>query len=625
MEHLNKKIHNYILTRFIGEGGMASVYEGTHERLGTKVAVKILNPILTANKQIRERFENEAKFMGMLKHDNIRKVLDYEEQPQLLAIIMELLDGKDLNTYIKEEGTLKPDQAIPFFCQILDAFEYAHKQGVVHRDIKPANIFIEKDNKVKILDFGIAKILGTGEEFTTTGVQIGTPVYMSPEQVRADKTIDHRSDIYSLGVTLYYALAGKPPYDVSTQSNFDIFNKIVFEPVPELKKYPEINKIIQKATAKERNERYQHAADFKKALLESMGNGTVILSEEKTLIVTGEPVFDAGKTIADKAEPLKTVVNKKASYAGEPGLNKKPDRKLYILFAGIAVIIIIAVIIGISLVNRQKLSDVIQLKKQQDSIAKAKADSAAKEDSISKANVAKESNKETPPVSQGTGYSFDYDVVYVSGGSFTMGCTDEQGSDCDNDEKPARTVSVGSFYMGKYEVTQGQWREIMGNNPSKFSSCDDCPVEKVSWKDVQEFIKKLNSKTGKTYRLPTEAEWEYAARGGNKSRGYKYSGSDNIGSVAWYDGNSGNKTHAVGQKSPNELGIYDMSGNVWEWCINWYKGYPGSNSVDYTGSFRVARGGSWYGDARRCRVSIRSSTYPDDRGSIMGLRLVLAS
>ena len=162
-------------------------------------------------------------------------------------------------------------------------------------------------------------------------------------------------------------------------------------------------------------------------------------------------------------------------------------------------------------------------------------------------------------------------MVFVQGGSFQMGSNNGQ-----SDEKPVHSVTVSDFYIVKYEVTQKEWRDIMGSNPSKWKG-DNLPVEKVSWDDVQTFIKKLNAKTGLNYRLPTEAEWEYAARGGNKSNGYKYSGSNDIGSVAWYASNSGSKTHSVGQKKPNELGIYDMTGNVWEWCNDWYGDYSSSS------------------------------------------------
>ena len=156
-----------------------------------------------------------------------------------------------------------------------------------------------------------------------------------------------------------------------------------------------------------------------------------------------------------------------------------------------------------------------------------------------------------------------FEMVRVEGGTFRMGATSEQEADDWDREKPVHSVTLSSYYIGKTEVTQALWKAVMGSNPSYFKS-DNQPVENVSWNDCHEFIRKLNALTGQNFRLPTEAEWEFACRGGNNSRGYKYSGSNNLGSVAWYDGNSGNKTHPVGTKAPNELGIYDMSGNVWE-------------------------------------------------------------
>ena len=215
------------------------------------------------------------------------------------------------------------------------------------------------------------------------------------------------------------------------------------------------------------------------------------------------------------------------------------------------------------------------------------------------------------------GTEYRYKMVYVGGGSYTMGCTSEQGSDCFRDEKPAHAVSVSGFYMGQTEVTQALWKAVMGNNPSNWKG-NTLPVESVSYSDCQDFINKLNSMTGKTFRLPTEEEWEFAARGGNSSWGYKYSGSDNLGSVAWYDGNSGSKTHPVAQKQANELGLYDMSGNVWEWCSSlWCSDYNSSRS----GSDRVYRGGSWFSRGRGCRVSYRSDDDPSGRYDYLGFRL----
>ena len=193
-----------------------------------------------------------------------------------------------------------------------------------------------------------------------------------------------------------------------------------------------------------------------------------------------------------------------------------------------------------------------------------------------------------------------FTMVHVQGGTFTMGCTSEQGGDCWDDEKPAHSVTLSDYYIGETEVTQALWRAVMGSNPSYWKG-DNLPVEKVSWDDCQTFVRKLNQMTGKTFRLPTEAEWEYAARGGNKSLGYKYSGSNTLSSVAWYDGNSSNNTHPVKGKQPNELGLYDMSGNVWEWCQDRYGSYNSSSQTNpagaSSGSYRVCRGGSWIDNA----------------------------
>ena len=219
-----------------------------------------------------------------------------------------------------------------------------------------------------------------------------------------------------------------------------------------------------------------------------------------------------------------------------------------------------------------------------------------------------------------------FEMVYVEGGTFDMGATTEQGSDAESDEKPVHSVTLDGYYIGKCEVTQELWEAVMGSNPSHFKGAQN-PVENVSWNDCQEFVSRLNSLTGRTFRLPTEAEWEYAARGGNQSLHYKYSGSNNIDEVAWYYNNSGSTTHEVGTKSPNELGIYDMSGNVYEWCSDWYGGYSAGAQTNpqgpSSGSYRVLRGGSWSNNARDCRVSYRSSNGPNYGIKIFGLRLVL--
>lgn len=220
----------------------------------------------------------------------------------------------------------------------------------------------------------------------------------------------------------------------------------------------------------------------------------------------------------------------------------------------------------------------------------------------------------------------DFDLIYVKGGTFDMGCTAEQGDACRDDEKPVHKVTVSSFYLAKYEVSQNQWEAIMGSNPSNFENCEGCPVEKVSWNDIQNFLHKLNEKAGKNYRLPTEAEWEFAARGGLKSRKYKYAGADDIDSVGWHTG-SANRTQAVGQKKPNELGLYDMSGNVWEWCADYKGAYNTASATDpkgpETGSYRILRGGGWYNEFEEARITYRDATLPDNRRYCSGFRVLL--
>ena len=219
-----------------------------------------------------------------------------------------------------------------------------------------------------------------------------------------------------------------------------------------------------------------------------------------------------------------------------------------------------------------------------------------------------------------------FKMIRVEGGTFTMGATSEQGSDAFNDEKPAHQVTVSTFSIGETEVTQELWQAVMGSNPSEFKG-PRRPVEQVSWEDCQNFIRELNSLTGRRFRLPTEAEWEYAARGGRKANGHKYAGSSAIDRVAWYDSNSGGQTHDVATKRANELGLYDMSGNVWEWCQDWWGDYSSGSQTNpkgpTSGSYRVNRGGSWRNIAMNCRVSYRHFITPSSRNYYLGLRLAL--
>ena len=217
-------------------------------------------------------------------------------------------------------------------------------------------------------------------------------------------------------------------------------------------------------------------------------------------------------------------------------------------------------------------------------------------------------------------------MIAVAGGTFTMGCTDNESNTYTAYERPTHQVTLSAFQMAQYPVTQKQWKAIMGDNPSHFKG-DNLPIENVSWHDAQTFIKRLNEITHKKYRLPTEAEWEYACRGGAKSAQCKYSGSNNLELVAWYTFNSDNMTHPVGKMASNELKIYDMSGNVWEWCQDWAAQYDASAQTNpqgaAAGSCRIIRGGSYHSDYLLCRVSYRDGVNPNQRNPEIGFRLVL--
>ena len=269
----------------------------------------------------------------------------------------------------------------------------------------------------------------------------------------------------------------------------------------------------------------------------------------------------------------------------------------------------------------EECSELVSIAKDEHKQMKAAMDKKTEEMQLMEGTTT--SNGQSERIFMVNGVSFT--MKLVEGGTFQMGGND---SDADSNEKPVHSVTLNNYYIGETEVTQALWKAVMGSNPSRFKG-DNLPVEKVGWNDCQEFIRKLNQMTGKQFRLPTEAEWEYAARGGKTGKGYKYAGSNTIDNVAWYTQTTNDKgTKPVKTKSPNELGLYDMSGNVWEWCSDRYGNYSSGSQTNQqgpsSGSYRVLRGGSWYNRARCCRVSDRDFSFPDYIGSRQGFRLCLS-
>lgn len=273
---IGEQILSYKIESLLGSGGVGSVYLASHTQLGRKVAIKVLNPTLVNHNEVKDRFRNEASTLSNLQHVNIVTLYDYLENNTGLFLIMEYAKGKALDDYISQvSGPIPEQKTIFFFNKILDGMAYAHQQDVVHRDIKPSNIIITEDGNVKILDFGIAKILKSKQDMTKAGAQLGTVLYMSPEQVKGEQ-IDPRSDIYSLGVTLFEMLTGKCPYDENQNTEFEVYNKIINQDLPRAKSfYPAVSDkmqaIIDKATHKDPAQRFQSCEAFKQAL-----NSTIV-------------------------------------------------------------------------------------------------------------------------------------------------------------------------------------------------------------------------------------------------------------------------------------------------------------------------------------------------------------
>ncbi|NJL14774.1 MAG: serine/threonine protein kinase [Microscillaceae bacterium] len=289
---IGERVLNYKVESRLGEGGIGAVYLATHTQLGRPVAIKVLHPELSSNPEIRERFRQEATTLSALQHINIITLYDYLEEERGLFLILEYAPGQSLDTFITQvSGPIPEEKTLYFFGQMLDGLAYAHQKGVVHRDIKPSNFIVTPQSEIKILDFGIAKILKEGQaKFTKTGTQLGTVLYMSPEQVQG-KTVDKRTDIYSLGITLFEMLTGRCPYDGNALTEFQVYEKILNEPLPRMQDfYPRIGThlqaLVDKATAKRPEDRFQSCEEFKSALLSLKGVSPSMPQVAQTLFPT---------------------------------------------------------------------------------------------------------------------------------------------------------------------------------------------------------------------------------------------------------------------------------------------------------------------------------------------------
>ena len=595
----------YKITRQLSSGGFGNTYvvenvsfdetyamkeffmKGVNLREGETVTVSVPDNKATFESQ-KEKLKKEARRLRQLDNPHIVRVHDLFEERGTVYYVMDFIDGESLSDRLKRTGQpLTEQEGMDILRQVLDALSVVHGQSpqLLHLDIKPANIMVDRKGCAYLIDFGASKQLSTDESrtlSTSTGMSY-TAGYAPSEQIEQNyERMGPWTDYYALGATLYRLLTMKQPPSPSE----------IGETPDEAFHFPksistQTQQLIRWLMTPNRKKRPQSVDEILQFLTFQKGK-----VNDKMEVANEETIFESVPPRRQNVQPQKNTQPK------EKGEKKRGNNRLFI---GIAIASVVLVGL-IWLLAGSGMSDSSPTPPPSQEISSPS------------------SSSETPKVID----NLVDNMVNVEGGTFTMGATSEQGSDAYDDEKPTHQVTLSSFSIGKYEVTQEEWEMVMGSNPSSFKGAK-LPVESVSWDDCQEFIRKLNELTGKEFRLPTEAEWEYAARGGSKSRGYKYAGGNDVGSVAWYDDNSGNKTHEVGQKQPNELGLYDMAGNVWEWCSDWFGSYGNSSQTNPTGAssglFRVYRGGSWCSNAGNCRVSIRSFTAPDYRNFNLGLRL----
>ena len=626
----------YKIVGHISSGGFGNTYEGVHTMMDTRVAIKEFFPKMFCNRdentshitvatqsnkelvdKLRKKFIEEAKAIFKMNHPNIVKVHDIFEENGTAYYVMDYIDGKSLGDIVKQRGPLPEAEAVGYIRQVADALKYVHSLNRLHLDIKPGNIMVDKNGKAILIDFGASKHydMESGEN-TSTLMGVNTKGYAPVEQSTQSFTkFSPATDIYALGATLYKLLTGITPPD----ANLLMAKEETLAPLPSCISKSTHNAVL-KAMTQIRADRPQTIDVFLGLLDSKITNSfddevTVCeetekarQAEEKRRLAEEQKLKEDEARRAAEEEARRKAEEEQKRKAEEQKSNtaKKSSSKNAGLWIVIGVIAVVGIIIG---VNSNGNSSDSGNSKQSGGVIQS-GNNTLSQQIFSKTYTA-------------NGVSFD--MMMVKAGTFTMGATSEMKDPYSN-EKPTHQVTLtNDYYIGKTEVTQALWMAVMGNNPSYFKG-DNLPVECVSWDDCQKFISKLNSLTGQNFRLPTEAEWEFAARGGNNSNHYQYSGSNELGDVAWYYGNSGRKTHAVATKQPNELGLYDMSGNVWEWCSDWYGNYSSSQTNPTgpnSGSNRVHRGGSWYFHAMCCRSSFRSLSTPDCSRSFLGLRLVL--
>ncbi len=650
--------NRYRMIEFLGAGGFGRTYLAQDiDKLNQRCVVKQLAPkaqgTWAINKAV-ELFQQEAKQLQQLgQHPHIPSLDAYFEQDNYLYLVQQFVDGDNLLKLLQNQGIWQESQVKQLLLELLPVLKFIHEQKIIHRDIKPENIMRRRsDGLLVLIDFGVSKQL-SGTVMSKPGTQIGTQGYAPFEQMQRGEAYP-ASDLFSLGATAFHLLTGLHPYHLFLNYGYswtENWQQHLKKPIDK-----GLELILSKLLVKDIQQRYQSAdevlRDFQRQSRQTptpTATRTIPVIPQRTpssqtkKIQTNTTRRGLLQQLAGFASGgfglallSQSLLDNKSSSSSPSSNNERPSPES----------------------SPKKLSPKTTAKNSSpqaspEPVAESPSPKPAPETPTPKpsANPLKTFTFETVTVnstgqianrSQGQARvltenirnGITLDMVTIPGGSFVMGSPDTEAR-TDNDEGPQRTVNIAPFFMGRYEVTQEQYQAVMGNNPSDFKGAKR-PVEQVSWNDAVEFSRKLSQKTGKTYRLPSEAEWEYACRAGTTTPFYfgetitpdlvNYSGNYPYGSVP--KGLDREQTTDVGSFPPNSFGLYDMHGNVWEWCSDkWHDNYNGAptdgSSWETGGSeYRVPRGGSWYYDAVVCRSADRFGHLAGDRGSAIGFRVV---
>jgi formylglycine-generating enzyme required for sulfatase activity/tRNA A-37 threonylcarbamoyl transferase component Bud32 len=659
----------YEIQRVIGQGGMGIVYLAKDKHLEDELrAIKTIRSELLTDAKGLTSLKREAMASMKLAHHNIVRIFNYEEDQGISFIVMEYVEGKTLAEVIAQRGRFAEAEFLPIAGQLCAALDYAHRQGIVHQDIKPANVFLNASGEAKLADFGIARIVKDTTTRLTGKMASGTLIYMSPEALRGEKPAA-LSDIYSLGITFYEMLSGEPPFvrgDITWQHMnqppqamegiSELLNRAVLKG---LEKEPEnrpssageywnlIGGEVERSKRaeedrrkKEEEEKQRRSEEELKVRMEAAHREREE-EERRKRVEERQRLEEAERKKAE--EDRRRAEEREAEYRRRRQVERpseKAEGRTIWSKPGFWIAVVVAFILILAIAITFTTTERGEPKPEEKKSEEKRAEDKVPDVKGMSENEAKEAQREAADslnipveIKDTVGITFKL----IPAGSFVMGASPGD-SDAYEDESPRHQVEITkAFYIGVYEVTQAQWQEVMGTTVRQQRDKADkdwpmrgeghrYPIYYVNWDEAREFCRKLSAREGVTYRLPTEAEWEYACRAGTTTK--YYWGNNMNDDYAWYDDNSGNETHEVGRRSPNAWGLYDMSGNVWEWCSDWYgANYYSSSPRQYpkgpsSGVVRVLRGGCWSVGARVVRSSLRLWVTPVLRYYNYGFRIV---